>query len=256
MVLTGPVLSMKLNHECSNFQKSQTSPSICQASTAFSYVQPYIMLAKPNPARNQGLGSTHTYWQRYATVTASAVLSIRTGKWIKACWEANKAINKAKVNNWKDLLQSSMSNVDSPDVWNVIPSLNGIIDTNQPNEAMFHNGLIITNTKSKANIFINHYARVSKLHMTKEDHDLNCLPKKHFNTPSVDDDSCSSINMFELLSVIQKMKQKGAAGPDNIPPTFLKSLGPLALQELLSIFNASFHHIVYGSGELPWTSHC
>ena len=36
------------------------------------------------------------------------------------------------------------------------------------------------------------------------------------------------------------MKGKGAASPDNIPPSFLKSLGPLALQELLSIFNSSF----------------
>ena len=36
------------------------------------------------------------------------------------------------------------------------------------------------------------------------------------------------------------MKGKGAAGPGNIPPSFLKSLGPLALQELLSIFNSSF----------------
>ena len=36
------------------------------------------------------------------------------------------------------------------------------------------------------------------------------------------------------------MEGKGAAGSDNIPPSFLKSLGPLALQELLSIFNSSF----------------
>ena len=46
--------------------------------------------------------------------------------------------------------------------------------------------------------------------------------------------------MGELLSAIKKMKGKGAAGPDNIPPSFLKSLGPLALQELLFIFNSSF----------------
>ena len=65
--------------------------------------------------------------------------------------------------------------------------------------------------------------------------------KKRLNVPSVDNESCPSINMLKLLSAIQKMKRKGAAGPDNIPPTFLKSLGPLALQELLSIFNASFH---------------
>ena len=36
------------------------------------------------------------------------------------------------------------------------------------------------------------------------------------------------------------MKGKGTAGTDHIPPSFLKSLGPLALQELLSIFNSFF----------------
>ena len=46
--------------------------------------------------------------------------------------------------------------------------------------------------------------------------------------------------MGELQSAIKQMKGKGAAGPDNIPPSFLKSFGPLALQELLSIFNSSF----------------
>ena len=46
--------------------------------------------------------------------------------------------------------------------------------------------------------------------------------------------------MSELQSAIKRMKGKGAAGPDNIPPSFLKSLGPLSLQELLSIFNLSF----------------
>ena len=46
--------------------------------------------------------------------------------------------------------------------------------------------------------------------------------------------------MSELQSAIKKMKGKGAAGPDNIPPSFLKSFGLLALQELLSIFNSSF----------------
>ncbi len=36
------------------------------------------------------------------------------------------------------------------------------------------------------------------------------------------------------------MRRKGAAGPDDIPPTFLKALGPTAKTELLSIFNESF----------------
>ena len=45
--------------------------------------------------------------------------------------------------------------------------------------------------------------------------------------------------MSKLQSAIKKMKGKGAAGPENIQPSFLKSLGPLALQELLSIFKSS-----------------
>ena len=45
--------------------------------------------------------------------------------------------------------------------------------------------------------------------------------------------------MSKLQSAIKKMKGKGAAGPHNIQPSFLKSLGPLALQELLSIFKSS-----------------
>lgn len=72
----------------------------------------------------------------------------------------------------------------------------------------------------------------------QEERNLNCLLKKCLKTSSVNNDS---INMSEVLSSIQKMKYKGAAGPDNIPPTFLKSLGSLALQELLSLFIALFH---------------
>ena len=46
--------------------------------------------------------------------------------------------------------------------------------------------------------------------------------------------------MSKLQSAIKKMKGEGAADPDNIPISFLKSLGHLTFQELLSIFNSSF----------------
>ena len=58
-----------------------------------------------------------------------------------------------------------------------------------------HNGRTTTDTKSKANIFFHHYAIVSKLHMTKEHHDVNRHLKKHR-------ESYPSINMSELLSAI------------------------------------------------------
>ena len=87
---------------------------------------------------------------------------------------------------------------------------------------------------------LNHYTRVSKLKMSQSDHDMNRQFKKRLNVVSSDSESCAPLLMAELQSAIRKMKGKGAAGPDNIPLSFLKSLGRLALQELLSIFNSSF----------------
>ena len=125
-------------------------------------------------------------------------------------------------------------------MWKVIQGLKGTPDAKSPNEAMSQNSRTITDIKSKANVFINHYARVSKLGMSQADHNINHQFKKHLSAPSADNKSCCPLQMGELLSAIKKMKGKGAARPDNIPPSFLKLLGPLALQELLSIFNSSF----------------
>ena len=48
--------------------------------------------------------------------------------------------------------------------------------------------------------------------------------------------------MGELKAAIRRLKRRGAPGADDIPPAFLKELGPRALTELLEIFNASFYH--------------
>ena len=133
-----------------------------------------------------------------------------------------------------------MSNSDSRNMWKVIQDLNGTSDANSPNEAISHNGRTITDIKSKVNVFINHYARVSKLKMSQSDRDTNRQLKKRIKVSCVHNEGCAPLLMSGLQSAIKKMKAKGAAGPGNIPPSFLKSLGPLALQELLSIFNSSF----------------
>ena len=149
-----------------------------------------------------------------------------------------------------------MSNSDGPNMWKVIQGLNGTPDANSPNEAMSHNGRTITDIKSKANVFINHYARVSKLNMSQFDRDTNRQFQKRIKVPSADDESRAPLLMSELQSAIKKMKGKGAAAPNNIPPSFLKSLGTLALQELLSIFNSSFSLLtVHKFGGLPLSFH-
>ena len=117
-------------------------------------------------------------------------------KSIDACREATEAINEAKTESWKDLLQDAMSNSDGPNMWKVIQGLKGTPDTNYPNEAMSHDGRTITDIKSKANVFINHCARVSKLNMSRADRDPKF--KKHLNAPSADDQSCTLLQMGEL----------------------------------------------------------
>ena len=114
----------------------------------------------------------------------------------------------------------------------VIQYLNGTQDATSPNEAISHNCRTITNIKTKA--------RVSKLNMSKADRELNHHFKQQLGTSSVNAESCASLQMGELFSAIKKMKSTAAACPDNIPPSFLKSLGSLTLQKLLSIFNSSF----------------
>ena len=94
-------------------------------------------------------------------------------EWIDACREATEAINEAKTESWKDLLQDAMSNSDSPKYVEIIQGLDGTPDANSPNEAMSHNDRTITDIKSKVNVFVNQYARASKLKMSRADRYLN-----------------------------------------------------------------------------------
>ena len=57
-------------------------------------------------------------------------------EWKDACREATKAINEAKSESWKDLLQDAMSNSNGPNMWKVIQGPNGTPDANSPNEAI------------------------------------------------------------------------------------------------------------------------
>ena len=51
--------------------------------------------------------------------------------------------------------------------------------------------------------------------------------------------------MEKLKAAIGKMRRKGAPGPDNIPPAFLKELEPLAFEEFLVICNLSLRSAEY-----------
>ena len=169
-------------------------------------------------------------------------ISTKREEWRTACKEANEAILEAKKQSWNELLSSALPDQDPTKVWQIVKSLNGTPCANSPNEALVHNSKTLTDPKAKANAFAQHYANVSSLKMSKEDKGLNLRCKKMVEGPSVDDMSCAVITLQELIKAIFQMKGKGAAGPDEIPPIFLKSLGPIALNELLEIYNLSFLH--------------
>ena len=90
-----------------------------------------------------------------------------------------------------------MSNSEGPNMWKIIQGLNGTPDANSSNEAKSHNCRPITlnDIESKANVFINHYDRVSKLNMWQSDHNTNRQFKKRLNAASVDDENCASVLM-------------------------------------------------------------
>ena len=164
--------------------------------------------------------------------------------WYQSCSDVNRMIEDAKEEAWKNLLEDVVVDKDTTQLWGIIKSLNGTPSTNAPNQAMTHKGRTIVSNQKKANIFAKHYGSVSRLKFTKEERAINLRLKKLLRTaeaPDADSSaSCQPFTMDELTHAIGQMKTKGAYGPDDIPPTFLKALGPAALTEMLAIFNAAF----------------
>ena len=177
--------------------------------------------------------------------------SVRTNRseWVEACRSAQETIAEAKTEAWKKVLEESANSPDDGKMWRIVKSLNGTPESNSPNEAMVHEGKLITSHRRKADIFANHYAKVSSLRMNKHDRtenrQLKALLRQYKNEDTAHHPS-HYVTLSELKLAISKMKTRGAPGPDNISPPLLKHLGPRALDELLSIFNESLR-----SSEIP-----
>jgi len=56
------------------------------------------------------------------------------------------------------------------------------------------------------------------------------MAKAAMKSATADDISCRDITVTEVRAAIKHMRTKGAAGPDDIPPTLLKSLDPFAFR--------------------------
>ena len=167
-------------------------------------------------------------------------------EWLDACQEARRLTEESKVDHWVEFLDELEEERDHSKTWRMIRSLDGTPNSMAPNEALLVNNKDITSDMKKADAFGRHYAGVSKLSFTKEERDRNRLLKKkmrekeqeHQKT-STSEEGCTPITMEEMTDSIKKMKGKGAPGPDDIPPNFLKNLGEKGKIALLDIFNMS-----------------
>ena len=162
-------------------------------------------------------------------------------EWLEACEEAQNLVNEAKHKAWEDYLSEVEFSADPCDMWRVIRSLSGTPDSMAPNEALIVNGKVITTNPKKAEAFAKLYAGVSKLTFSKQERSRNRkLQVRMRNLIGPDDESCRDFDPKELQNALKAMKTNGAPGADDIPPSFLKNLGPLATKELLNILNTSF----------------
>ena len=161
-------------------------------------------------------------------------------QWLAACKEVNEAIQEAKEENWREVVEGAVEGGDERKVWNFVKQLSGSPDNQSPNEVLVHQGRRITSQKKKADCFLGHYAGVSKLSFSREEKELNRNCRRMLKHVSVDGESCGEFTMKQLDRALAKMKRKGAPGPDDIPPSFLKELGPKAKAVLLRIYNESF----------------
>jgi len=161
-------------------------------------------------------------------------------EWLKACEEARKAVREAKEKSWRDVLENVVNDTDEKKMWTFIKSLNGTPDNNSPNEVMVHEGKIITSNSKKADIIVDHYARVSSHTFTKEERDVNRNCKRLLKSPTVNNHQAAKFTLRELKRAISKMRARGAPGPDDLPPQFFKALKANALLALLHIFNESW----------------
>jgi ribonuclease HI len=167
----------------------------------------------------------------------------RKEEWIEACTEVSEAIREAKEESWKEVLEEALCEEDDRKLWMIAKQLNGTPDTNSPNEVLVHEGRRITSHRKKADCFVNYYASVSTLKFSESDKRTNRRAKTLLQHPTVGEkNGCQNFSMKELQAALRKMRRKGAPGPDDIPPAFLKELGPKALEVLLGIFNESFWH--------------
>ena len=165
--------------------------------------------------------------------------------WLEACREVREKTSSAKSESWRSFVESLDGQANTSRVWGVIRSLNGKSPKTDARNAMLeHRGKAIYSPAGKAEAFCQHYAAVSRHSFTREERKTERFVRREMTvagraTGPVNRES-AEFTLGELKMALKNAKGKGAPGPDGIAPQFLRNLGEVALDFVLSIFNESW----------------
>ena len=165
--------------------------------------------------------------------------------WLEACRRVRELSISAKAESWQRFVNSLEGRANSPRVWGVIRSLNGKSSkTNAGNAMLEHRGRAIHDPVRKAKAFCQHYAAVSRHQFSRAERETNRKVRQEMTRERLRDapvgPECEDFSLGELKAALRATKSKGAAGPDEICPQFLRNLKDEALNYVLGIFNESW----------------
>ena len=172
-------------------------------------------------------------------------ISSQREAWLEACHEVRKLSISAKAESWRSFVKSLESRVGSSRVWGVIRSLNGKSSkTDAGNSMLEHRGKAIYDPGRKAEVFCQHYAAVSSHPTSQAGRDKDRYVRSEMSQARREmgpvGPESAEFSLGELKAAIRCTRSKGAAGPDEIAPQFLRNLKEGALDFVLGIFNESW----------------
>ena len=169
--------------------------------------------------------------------------------WLEACREVRRLSIVCKRESWRSYVEriGRDGNCSSTKVWGVIHSLSGKYSAPAGENVMLeHRGRTLASNARKADAFVQHYAAVSRHKSSREDRKLERSVKERLSQSRRSEGTegvgpeCADFSMEEMLVALKAGKKKGAEGPDEIAPLFLRNLGEAGREYVLACFNQSW----------------
>ena len=165
--------------------------------------------------------------------------------WLEACRRVREQTISAKAESWRNFVKSLEGRAGSSRVWGVIRSLNGKPSKTGAGNAMLeHRGRAIHDPVRKATAFCQHYAAVSRHRFSRAERETNRRVRQELTRGRREGvpvgPESEEFSLGELKAALRTSRSKGAAGPDEICPQFLRNLKEGALNYVLGIFNESW----------------